>query len=909
MKLPKLKISKLCGSKWNIRIPGCIGKQKYRLLSFFIPFIGLLFIKLICQMSPFGESSSLYSDMYHQYYPFFKTFRATLRSGESLLYNWNVGLGLDHLGVYSYYLASPLNFLSVLVPERWLLGYFSLLVPIKLGLASMFFGIFLEKIFDKQDLSIPLFGSFYGLCAWALGYQWNVMWLDTFALLPLVMLGMVYLLRDKKFILYTITLFLSVYINYYVGLFTCIFVFLAFICYEICRFKSIGRLLGDLIRIAFFSALAIGMTAILSLPTLAALQNTQSSVNKFPKEFYLNMTDQHNWKGLLEAMALAAGNMNGGITYTFKEGLPNLYCGVFATLLMFLSLFCKKIRIRDKVCGILLLLFFNASFVIRQLDYIWHGFHFPNMIPYRFSFLYSFVMLYMAYSAWVHRKDFKLWHIIVATVLTTGLVFLYEDLSKYTLWVYNTVLIAAYAGVLIHYAIQPANSENPEKILVYKKKYTLKRGLCSLLLLGIMAAEIVLNLANFGITFPATDVSNYPKGKESTAAVIDYMQNQEKDDLFYRTEVTHSQTLNDGALNGYYGVSTFTSSANVKVTNFMRSLGYGAMNTYNRYCFEEGSPVSNLFLGLKYMIERDGNVRKNAYFDDIYSVNDVHLLKNNAYLPLGFLVNSQLQTTNFSSDGYRFSFQNTILRKATGIKKNVWRTMYGNNLVITGDCPTLNAQSNTGYTEYITEGDTATITYAYTADREGFMCVNLDLYKRNNFSVKLNGKVLYHESHSLPQMLAVSDVQAGDVVEIVLQCKENEKGYITISAGILNEETFREAYEILAASVLEVTHFSNTCVEGTINCNRDGLLYTSIPQDGNWSAWVDGKPAEIVLFGDVMIGLEMTEGEHTVRFEYHNKAFALGWKVSLGFLAVFVICICIYKPPFRLYRGKYERKN
>jgi uncharacterized membrane protein YfhO len=113
----------------------------------------------------------------------------------------------------------------------------------------------------------------------------------------------------------------------------------------------------------------------------------------------------------------------------------------------------------------------------------------------------------------------------------------------------------------------------------------------------------------------------------------------------------------------------------------------------------------------------------------------------------------------------------------------------------------------------------------------------------------------------------------------------------------------------LAASVLNVTHFSNTRVEGTINCNRNGLLYTSIPQDGNWSAWVDGKPAEIILIGDVMIGLEMTEGEHTVRFEYHNKAFALGWKVSLGFLAVFVICICIYKPPFRLYRGKYERKN
>ena len=53
---------------------------------------------------------------------------------------------------------------------------------------------------------------------------------------------------------------------------------------------------------------------------------------------------------------------------------------------------------------------------------------------------------------------------------------------------------------------------------------------------------------------------------------------REKYSDFFRTEVTHNQTLNDGALNGYNGVSAFTSSANVKVTEFMQTLGYGAKN-------------------------------------------------------------------------------------------------------------------------------------------------------------------------------------------------------------------------------------------------------------------------------------------------------------------------------------------
>ena len=118
----------------------------------------------------------------------------------------------------------------------------------------------------------------------------------------------------------------------------------------------------------------------------------------------------------------------------------------------------------------------------------------------------------------------------------------------------------------------------------------------------ITSLEIIFNIINFGVNFPYTTVTNYPKGTAYTANIVKYMKEREQE-LFYRAEVTHSQTLNDGALNSYNGISTFTSSANVYVTEFMKALGYGAKNTYNRYCFEESSPVSNLFLGLKYMIE------------------------------------------------------------------------------------------------------------------------------------------------------------------------------------------------------------------------------------------------------------------------------------------------------------------
>ena len=633
-------------------------RWKYPALGFLIPFAGMLIVMMLCQFEPFGKTSMLYSDMYHQYYPFFVSFRHTLRNGESLLYNWNVGLGMDYLGLISYYLASPLNLLSVLVPEKWLLEYFSLLMPLKLGFAGMFFAIFLQDCFDADDFSISVFGGFYALCAWTLGYQWNIMWLDTFALLPLVALGTVRLVRDRKFILYTLTLFLSIYSNYYIGLFTCFFVFFLFFTIEICRWKGFKAFFGDLLRIAGFSVLAIGMTMVLELPAVAALQTTQSSVNKFPTSFRLNMTTDHTIKGMFAVMKKVTGNMGGGLEPSFKEGLPNLYCGVGTIFLAVLSLTAKDVKLRDKFCSLFLLIFLQLSFIIRQLDYVWHGFHFTNMIPYRFSFLYSFVLLCMAYRAWTKRASFGWFRILFAAVVTGLLLSCSEELLKtraldmgsfhkeaYVYIIYNSVFLLLYTAVFLWGRFRKALPENAGHKQIREAEIAVcrRRVYVRCIALGICMVELAATLFNFGFSFNGTGVDNYPRGREDAASMIRYMKEREKNNLFYRAEATHSQTLNDGALNNYYGVSTFTSSANVHVTEFMKGLGYGAKNTYNRYCYEESSPVANLFLGLKYMLDRQGRDRSSTWFTDVHHFGQVHLLENNAYLPLGFLTNPELQ--------------------------------------------------------------------------------------------------------------------------------------------------------------------------------------------------------------------------------------------------------------------------
>lgn len=972
-------------------------------LGFAIPFFCILIMMAINGAYPFGDKSMLYSDGYHQYYPFFKEFRQALLRGDSLLYSWNVGMGIDYLGLIAYYVASPLNLLSVLIPDSGVLLYFSALFPIKIGLAGLFFSIFLNKLFKKNDFSVPLFGSFYALCAWSLGYQWNIMWLDTFALLPLVALGTYSLLKEKKFFLYTISLFFSVFSNYYIGFFTCIFVLLIFICYQICRWESFKKLGFDLGRIALFSILAIGMTAILTLPAFSALQTTQSSVNKYPETFQLNIVDDDtyetavnsNWKDAKEAWAQGnkseaftlgwrsfssavsaiadgmkqiAGHTAGATSINHKESneLPNIYCGVITLVFSFLFLTCKQVKLRDKICSVFLLLFISLSFLLRQLDYIWHGFHFTNMIPYRFSFLYSFIMLYMAYRAYLLRKHFKPWQVLVGAGLALILVLLsnsfsafLDTVSAHGYWAgfgqaisslrfnassirtvlgylfdlyypaYNALFIFGVIAILLIGSVRKKfpKTENRQIQKNYIQKFRRRQHIASILLLCLLSVEILCNMVNYAKYWSGAKISDYPKGQEKSEKMFDLMHELEEDTLFYRAETTHAQILNDAALNGYNGISTFTSSANVKITQFMKNLGYGSKETYNRYCFENSSPIPNLFLNLKYTIDRDGfyyegpiirrtldngekytsekDAYDNPYFDVISKSSLVALAENNAYLPLGFLCEETLADFNFNDNSDQYEFEENLLEAATGLSQDLWYPVDTDLLSITGDENVkITSKNFEGKCRY-TADDDGIVTYSFTADREGLFCIDVSQGKRNDFSVWLNNnhdrypdERIYSETYSLPQMLDVCTVKPGDIVEVQFECSAGDTARIEVYAAILDETAFRNAYQVLSESTLQLTEFSNTFVEGEIDCKKDGLMYTSIPQNGeNWKVFVDGKPAETVLVGNVMIGVYLTEGTHTVTFCYENKSFTIGSIITAVCFAAFItLWILFYKP-------------
>jgi uncharacterized membrane protein YfhO len=152
-------------------------------------------------------------------------------------------------------------------------------------------------------------------------------------------------------------------------------------------------------------------------------------------------------------------------------------------------------------------------------------------------------------------------------------------------------------------------------------------------------------------------------------------------------------------------------------------------------------------------------------------------------------------------------------------------------------------------------------------------------------------------------------VVAGDVIDVRVVCKADENSTMTIGAAILDHDLFWRGYEILNGSKLELTTFQSNYIKGVITCDREGLLYASIPQNCNWEVKVDGKTATIQQVGDCMVGVMLTEGQHLVEYTYRNPAFALGWKVSFVCAAIF--CLLAYQSGNLKHatkkRGKFER--
>ncbi len=336
-------------------------------------------------------------DGFSQYYPMLMNMSESIKNGE-VFYSFSGALGFNLWAQNAYYTNSPLWLLVYLVPHSIQPLVIDLIVILKFALAGLFFALFLtktgkEKKHNKRFFLYTALSVSYALSQYMLAFINQLMWTDVIMLLPLVILGLEELFRKDRTALYVITLFISIWSCFYIGYMVCLFLCLYFLYLAFREKHTLVHIIKKGILFTFSSLVAGGMAAVVLLPTVKALSLTMASDMGFSGELQLKYTLFELLRQFLPLQKIS-----------LEYGAPNLYCSVFAVVLVTVFFFLKKVPKRERIVSFAFLFFMLFSMSINLGEFVWHGFHFPNQLPARQSFLLIFLILVLASKAGENLK-------------------------------------------------------------------------------------------------------------------------------------------------------------------------------------------------------------------------------------------------------------------------------------------------------------------------------------------------------------------------------------------------------------------------------------------------------------------------------------------------------------------------
>ena len=121
-------------------------RSSYLAFCFLVPVVLMFGIYLTRALHPFGNGTPLVLDLNAQYVYFFEGLRNLVYGeADSFLYSFSRSLGGEFMGMYAYYLASPLSYIVALFPQDRIQEAILTIILIKTGLSGLTFGFYLHK--------------------------------------------------------------------------------------------------------------------------------------------------------------------------------------------------------------------------------------------------------------------------------------------------------------------------------------------------------------------------------------------------------------------------------------------------------------------------------------------------------------------------------------------------------------------------------------------------------------------------------------------------------------------------------------------------------------------------------------------------------------------------------------------
>ena len=587
------------------------------LLAFFIPLIIQIGIFIYLKIYPFGDNTYLPVDALSQYVSFLQYFRNIFMEGSSIFYSLSKSLGGEVYGLIAYYLMSPFNIISLLFKKGNMTLAYDIILILKVSACSVSMIYFLNTK-KKNDFTNLIFGMMYAFSSYVVTYGFNIMWLDSVILLPIVISGIEDLTENKKMGKYIISLSLTLITNYYMGFMVCIFSTIYFV-YKILlgNFKNKKELFKK-IGIFVLSSICAGMiSAIILIPIFESIQNGRADFS------FSNFSFEKNFK-ILDILSKFRTN-SFDLNELQNKGLPPLFCGIFANIFVIIYFLNKKIKLKEKILSIFVIAIFILSFYIKGFNLLWTMGNIPAWYIYRYAFCFVFFYIMLAQEGF-------------------GIVDFFNNSSK-TKWKTNLKKMI----LIIVFIISTANiTEN-----------------------AFYCMEIIKNessLIEQGVYATQQNIYN---------EVVDNL--KKYDNSLYRTEKLTQVTANDAISMGYNGITYSSSTYSKSLQHFLGKLGIRKQHVHAIYNGETTKTV-DMLLGIKYLISYESYDNLKEYgieYEENLHERCIRVYKNPYYIQMGYGVNNQILTTDINNKN-TFELQNEILKNITGLTEDVYYEHKGN---------------------------------------------------------------------------------------------------------------------------------------------------------------------------------------------------------------------------------------
>ncbi|MCQ2516025.1 MAG: YfhO family protein [Saccharofermentans sp.] len=887
---------------------------------------------------PLGKYTVLISDLEAQYAPYLFLLKSKLMNLDfsnlvsNFGYSFLLGAGKNFAGTFGYYLSSPFNLLVLLFDSTQTNEFVLLLMCLKISLSAAFMCAFIrERSIDKKSKWPILWGVMYAYSSYVMLFMLQIMWLDGYLLLPLLLLMIERYIKNGKLGGVTAVLLLLFFSNYYMAYMVGVFSFL----YLLARMYLEGlfekskqplKIIGSFILRAVLCGLTLG--AILVPVGLDTITNSDPT--------HYNLEDYYVTFSFAQIVDRFFLGYPGDFGEVLIHNLPFIFVSLLVTILCTVYLVSKAFSGREKKLYTASFILIYITLCIDVLDIAWQVFDRPNWFWHREAFVFLPFFLIVSYKAFERLKEITVNDLLKSGAILAGLLLFaqsFGDMNKNDkLFVYNIAFIAVIILILLGMKKEDWAGQLKDMGIILPK---------ILAIVVVFETAILAPMLSSGTATMSIFYGEIDEYKEGIATFMDCADATNNVANGFRSEYENIFSKNaldiSGASQyaGYRGVSFFNSNSNKNFGRFLKQLGYLVNYNYFADTYSYCAPDTDAFFSIGTLYCTDEY--QDASF--IASTDTINFYRNDNVLPLAFPVQSSaldfdfysLETSTESKNYFEFrndwyaslfdSFnEDYIITQEDGITMelvNCADINLNNYIVSTVDEETVHSDRDedsesfdpddlglevvddyiNASTYYQTNAKIPLIiSYDVEITRPDELYVSITVPRTMGDSdIYLNGQCI--GSHSAGTYYScvyrLGSFEVGDKINLSISSESSSFTLMEVNFAYFDMESFENQFSGVNNTAVTVNDVSDGYVDLSANVGSDELVLTTIPYENGWTCYVDGVETPIIPYQDALIAIDSGEGSHDITLRFTPPGFKAGLLVSVvgivGLIAVSVI--------------------